>query len=326
MKQARNQRVAHSWQKKKKKRIFSGFKLRSGKVHISRRFLLITLAAGVLLWAIYASIFSGYMRIDEVVVSGNENISSDELQGAVKSVLAAPVFGFLPGDSYLFIDKGEIETVLLGKFAEMDDVQVELGFPKKLKLNVKEKKPALLWCRNECYFVNDAGTVFMSANEAELVQQKKHFIKIIEEAQIIEETAAERQAMEKEAGEPSQESLNGEGQAAEDGGTQASSVLPAISVGEKVADEGFIKFALDINNLVSHSPKVKVMYFKTKGYKTRELIGFTDKNTRLYFDATASAEKQAKNLDYLLNDAIAEEKADTLQYIYLKNEDRVFYK
>ena len=103
-------------------------------------------------------------------------------------------------------------------------------------------------------------------------------------------------------------------------------VLPAISLNEQIADASFIGFALEINRLVNHNAKMKIQYFKTKGYLTRELIGFTDKNTKLYFDTTKSAERQAKNLNYFLDEAIDKEKIDGLQYIYLKNEDRVFYK
>jgi hypothetical protein len=107
---------------------------------------------------------------------------------------------------------------------------------------------------------------------------------------------------------------------------EGSSVLPAITLNEQVSDASFVSFAVEISSLIGHNSKVKIKYFKTKGYRTRELIGFTDKNTKLYFDTTKSAEKQAKNLDYLLGEAIDKEKIDTLQYIYLKNEDRVFYK
>ena len=169
--------------------------------------------------------------------------------------------------------------------------------------------------------------------------KQKNFIKIIEEAQIAEETQEERQSILDETGDEVAVDKKTSGEENADMGSENSGVddieaelknslyvLPAISLNEQIADESFISFSLEINRLVSHNAKMKIKYFKTKGYLTRELIGFTDKNTKLYFDTTKSAERQAKNLSYFLDEAIDKEKIDGLQYVYLKNEDRVFYK
>jgi len=108
--------------------------------------------------------------------------------------------------------------------------------------------------------------------------------------------------------------------------TNAPSDLPDITVNNQVSDQSFIEFVLDINSRLSGDNRLKIKYYKTKGTNTRELIAFTDKNTKLYFDATKSAEEQMDNLNRFLDESIAKDKIDGLKYIYLKTEDRVFYK
>ena len=342
MKQLKNKRAARSWQKKKKRAKFS-LKLNfhrdksknKRRKAISKRAVVLLAGVLLLLAFLYVVIFSAALRIKTVRTIGNENIAAGKLEDVARNEMAGKTYGFIPRDNYLFVDKKKIKSKLAENFSEIENVEVGLKFPNEIILNVKEKNMALIWCRNQCYFVNDKGAAFLLADEGELIREQKHFIKIMEEAQIAEETAAERTAMQKEVGEnatakqkDAKEGENGNASAGGAGGVaqEGASVLSAIALNEQVADEGFIRFAVELSGLVSQNSKLKIKYFKTKGYQSRELIGFTDKNTKLYFDTTKSAAKQAKNLDYLLNEAIDESKIDTLQYIYLKNEDRVFYK
>lgn len=344
MKQLKNKNTVKSWQKKKKKQKFS-LKLdfrRDKNMSKSKKRKPINkraVASGVGVLAVFAlfyfALYADNLRIKTISVSGNENVVVDKVEASVRSEMAAKKFGFIPGDNCLFVNGEKIKTKLMESFSEIETIDVKVNFPNELVLNVKEKNTALIWCRNQCYFVNDQGVAFLPADEGELVKEQKNFIKIIEETQIAEETEAQRQAMQKEVGEavasPAKNATenakdNSMVQDIEAAAQEVSSVLPAITLNEQVSDASFVGFAVEISNLVSRNSKVKIKYFKTKGYRTRELIGFTDKNTRLYFDTTKSAQKQAKNLDYLLNEAIDKEKVDTLQYVYLKNEDRVFYK
>lgn len=343
MKRIKNKRAARMWRKEKKRKLRIPFKrdYRIGKAKkrkpISRRAVFVSCALLALSAIVYAALFSEAVRIRKITVTGVENIAAGDLESLVRNEMAGKKYDIVPGDNYFFQDEEKLETKIKGMFTEIDSVNVGIRFPDEIVLEVREKNTALIWCRDMCYFVNDAGTAFLLADEGELIKEQKQFIKIIEEADIAEESEEERQEILEEAeGEAAAgEEAEAEPAAQEEGTSvedieaelqEGASVLPAISVNEKVADESFIGFAVEMGDLVSHNSKIKLKYFKTKGYKTRELIGFTDQNMRLYFDTTKSAEKQAKNLDYLLNDAIEKEEIDTLRYIYLKNEDRVFYK
>ncbi|MDD3006840.1 MAG: FtsQ-type POTRA domain-containing protein [Candidatus Pacebacteria bacterium] len=344
MKQLKNKNTVRSWQKKKKKKKISlKLDLRRSKntsknkkrKPINKRAVASFIGGLAVIALFYFALYADNLRIKTIGVSGNENVAVNKMESIVRDEISAKKFGFIPGDNCLLVDREEIKNKLMENFSEIESIDVNVNFPNEIILKVQEKNTALIWCRDQCYFVNDQGVAFLLADEGELIKEQKHFIKIIEEAQIAEETETERQSMQKEVGEDAdnveKNMMEGEnyGSNVEDIETAVQkgfSVLPAITLNEKVSDVSFVSFAVEISGLVGRNQRLKIKYFKTKGYRTRELIGFTDKNTKLYFDTTKSAEKQAKNLDYLLNEAIDKEKIDTLQYIYLKNEDRVFYK
>jgi len=283
-------------------------------------------------------LLSGALRINKITIIGTENIAAGKLEELVKGEMAIKKYGFLPGDSFLFQDKEALKKKIKENFTEVESANISLVFPDEIILDIKEKNTALIWCRDACYFVNEKGVAFFIADEGRMIKEQKRFVKIIEEADIAEETEEERKAIMEEAGGGEAESADAkedgiknaeDGSGAEDieaENSEESPVLPPITLNEKVADENFIGFAVKVGELLENNTKIKLKYFKTKGYRTREIIGFTSQNTRLYFDTTKSAEKQVKNMNYLLKEVIGEEKIDTLQYIYLKNEDRVFYK
>ncbi len=341
MKRIKSKRAARLWKKEKKRKLRISFKRNRSigaakkRKPISRRAVLVSCVFLMISVIIYAALFSQAVRIKKITVTGAENIIVGDLESLARNEMAGKKYDLIPGDNYFFQDADSLETKIEEAFAEIEGVNVSMRFPDEIVLELREKNTALIWCRNMCYFVNDKGVAFLLADEGGLIKEQKHFIKIIEEADIAEESEEERQEILEEAEggdgnstevEPAAKGADMSVADIEAELQEGMSVLPAIIVNEKVADESFIRFAMEIGDLVGRNSKIRLKYFKTKGYKTRELIGFTDQNTRLYFDTTKSAEKQAKNLDYLLSNAIEKENIDALRYIYLKNEDRVFYK
>jgi cell division septal protein FtsQ len=382
MKNLRNKKISRSWQKKKRRGLSAGFrfdrkkkiKLLAGLVFIifslwqnkkkgkgyylkpskrtsNKKILLIAAAVLFLLLTAYFLLSSDYFAVKNIKISGNQSITQDEILKIVQSDFSKKIYGRIPGNNFFVLGTKGIDAKLKTAFLEIDSVDTHKKFPNGLTINIKEKNPALIWCRQSCYFVNDQGVAFLPANENDMTDQKRQFIKITEQTVIPEETDEEKNMINNSeknnqattAGTISVSSTtNKEGVSAnpgDSGNAQTNSAdaqavsavnisadLPDITINSQVSDEEFIKFTLDINNKMSYNSKLKVKYYKTKGTKTRELIAFTDKNTKLYFDTTKSAEKQVNNLNNILDNSVEKDKIDSLQYVYLKNEDRVFYK
>ncbi len=341
MKRIRNRKLAKTWQKKRK-RSFS-----FGSLHISflkkapkKKILFSVFAIAIICSLIYLFLFSKTFEIKAIATKGNSSLSNEEIEGATKEILSEKSYNYILKNNFFILNNEEIKSRLSEKFTEIDSIEVKKILPDKIEIDIKEKNPALIWCRNECYFVNEEGIAFAPANEEELINSDKHFIKIIEEVKIAEETEEEEQTIteadnagviqeknSEDANKSSDSSIaTNDKESAPLSESTSNAILSPIAFNEAVSDKNFIAFAIDINNKISHNTKLKIKYYKTRGTKTRELIAFTDQNTKLYFDTTKSAEKQAKNLGYLLDQGLKDKQVDNIQYIYLKNEDRVFYK
>lgn len=331
MRHSNKTRTPRKWQKKKRGRF--SIKINSSAKEKGGRILCLLAIILALASFSYVLFFSDYFKIKEVKVSGVQSISSSEIESAVKNALAESTHNYMHPDNYFSLDDGRINQILSENFREIETIKITKEFPNILNIEVKEKNPALIWCRQNCYLVNEKGVAFLPADEKDASSEQRRFIKIIEEEKIAEETEEEKLLIsntehiktDRKDNESKADFAEMETSAAILKENVAS--IPAvIALNEGVSDESFIQFANDIDSLIKANTQLKIMHYKTKGYKTRELIAFTDTNTKLYFNTLGSAKKQSDNLSYFLAESIEKEKVDALQYVYLKNEDRIFYK
>lgn len=107
---------------------------------------------------------------------------------------------------------------------------------------------------------------------------------------------------------------------------ETSVIFEPIKINEAVSDSDFINFAINADREIKNNTTLNIKYYKTKGTKTRELIAYTDKNTRIYFNTNDEASAQADYLKNFLLKGVDEKKIDSLKYIYLKSGNKIFYK
>ncbi len=281
----------------------------------------------LLFWAvIYFIFFSPLFLIKSIAIKGNENIPMEDIKNITKEEISKPIFGFIPGNNFFFNRERKIESALLKKFSEIKDIEIKKEFPNDIKIEIVQKDPAIIWCRlNSCYYLDSKGVSFLVAENNIKMEDSKRLIKIIEQREIEEET---KEKIETEIKD--RELIKDEEVKKEKGKTEetekSEEVIAEIKLNEKVADEDFINFVLEIDKEIKNSALLKIKYYKTKGVKKQELIAYTDKNVRLYFDTTSDAVRQAKDLNDFLLKGIEKEKIDALRYIYLKAEGKVYYK
>ena len=103
-------------------------------------------------------------------------------------------------------------------------------------------------------------------------------------------------------------------------------VFEPIKINDGVSDSDFINFAVRIDKEIKNKTALNINYYKTKGTGSRELIAYTDKNTRIYFNTTDDADLQVNYLKDFLSKGIDRKKIDALEYIYLKSGNKIFYK
>ncbi len=306
------------------------------------RILKIIIIAGAVFFIIYFLFFSQLFLIKEIKVNGNRSINSENIENITMLEISSAIFGFIPGNNFFF-DKNEmVKLALTEEFSEIKSIEVKRIFPNALEIKIVEKKPTIIWCRlDDCYYIDNGGVVFARADNNLKMDADKRIIKIIEEKIIKEEELMEEKEPEEKIIKKEEEmgnlSLDG-GELEEDSGDSNDNgienieekkeeiVLSPIEINEKVSDGDFIDFALNIDREIKRTTMLKIKFYKTKGTRTRELIAYTDKNIRLYFNAMENADLQVKYLKDFLLKGIGKDEIDNLEYIYLESGNRIFYK
>lgn len=308
------------WQKNSRTFATSRFKKKSknsnGKIAITIFLLLFSIGI------FYVLAFSNFFKIKNIEISGAKKLDQETVRNFVAEEIKRSDRYYLPSENFFILDREEIDKKILEQFPQIKTVTTHKKFPSGLTVQIEEKESALIWCRKKCFFVNPQGFAFMEANEEELVKANQSFIKIVEEEGATDEID-EKSHIAKNTKEITTTNDGGMVMGERQEPLQS---LVEIEINDRVSDDNFIKSAIDINEKMSYNSRLKVKFYKTGGTKTRELIAFTDKNTRIYFDTTRDLDTQIKNLGYFLSNELEQSQIDTLQYIYLKNQDRIFYK
>ncbi len=280
-------------------------------------------------FATYLAIFSDYLLISTIDIRGNKNISTEEILKVVNDEINQKYYNIVPKNNYFLLNTKSIKTVLPNKFPEINSVIVRRIFAKELVIEISEKNPEIIWCRMEsCFYIDNNAVAFSAAKDDFKTEEKP--IKIIEQKEI-EEEAGEAKAVELIETEQKIETKDANDKKAvnanQDGETKkVENVLAPINLLDKVSDEEFISFVIDLNWKIKKSAGLNIIFYKTKGAKTREIIAYTDKNIRLYFDTTESLDLQVNYLKEFLSGGIEKEKINSLKYIYLKSGNKIFYK
>lgn len=278
--------------------------------------------------ASYILFWSDYFKVKNIQIKNTENIDIDTLTNFIQEQVNQQQHPLQIKNNLFLTNTTTIQQNIQQNFPYIETVKITKKTPQTLVVSATKKQSILIWCRDKCFLVNPQGIAFMTASEEELNKQGQPFMKIIEEA-VIKEEVQEKSIKNEEPKNTETPQQTTAVVATTDNDTTEKTLLPFLQINDKVADNNFIQLAIDINKKISYNSKLKVVYYKTKGTHTKELIAFTDKNTRIYFDMNKNLDTQIHNLERLTSDpkhGLQQTQIDALQYIYLKNEDRIYYK
>lgn len=286
--------------------------------------------AAFVFFLIYLAFFSRLFLIENVAINGNNNIQSDDIKNVISNEIFKPVFGFIPGNNFfLNLNRGEnIKTVLLNKFPEIETIKIEKKSSNSITINIVEKHPELIWCRaSDCYYIDDNGMALTPTNKVQKTNEKNRFIKIIEEAggisDNIENIGIDNAILSNKIEKTENAQKPDYGQKND---AKPKKTLDRIKSGDVVSDKDFVGFAAEIDKEIKKNTALEIKYYKTNGTKTRELVAYTENNIKIFFDATSGAKLQAEYLRDFINKSIGEKNISKIEYIYLRADNKIFYK
>jgi cell division septal protein FtsQ len=100
-------------------------------------------------------------RVQKISIKGNIVLKEEEIKLKVLDSINGKYFHIFPEDNILIIPKKKIAENLLSGFPRLKKVSLAIDMPDILFLEIKERKPAALFCQGEnCAFLDEDGFVF----------------------------------------------------------------------------------------------------------------------------------------------------------------------
>src|SRR5680860_1052460 len=334
------QKQKYDFRKKKRKFSFADYK----KISLA---ILVSLI-------LYFLFFSSFFQIKIIKTKGIRSIEGNIIEDFVNAEISKHTTLLLLKNNYFLVNEKDLEKRLLLEFSEIESIKIKKILPETLGVEIIEKTPLITWCRlDQCYYLDSNGFAFTEEEANLKTSNNETFIKITEqleiEEEVIENKKNEQEDIDKEKKYFQDEEGKWEIKKDEDGREyyenttdsgettkiyleleaiepEEKAILTQITLNEKVSDKDFINFALNLSLEMQQIKDFKIIFFKTKGTKTRQLIAYTDKNIRIYFNTLDSAKLQVEYLKEFLSKAMRENQINSLEYVYLESGNKIFYK
>jgi len=274
--------------KKRKSRFFL-------KLIKSRSFWLALVGAGMLAGLAYLFFVSHVFEVQELDVSGNEEVKEGAIlqaaEGSIEKRVGVGPFTIFITKSIFLVGPSQLEDVLMRLSPHIGRVEVSKKLPGTIKLEIEERQPFAEICilSGECYKADKKGIVFEKS--ADVKKQAEADVEVfqVERADlVIRVRESTRYELGKEAVQPLY-------------------LLGVKQVREKIKNNSRI----EAGELLLEEDK---------------LVVSTLRGLKLYFDLDKDIDDQLFNLDLVLREKITDEKLEELEYIDLRFGNRIYYK
>jgi hypothetical protein len=109
------------------------------------------------------------MAIKKIVVVGNINVTSEEIQRIGNDILDAKYFGLFSKRNAFLYPKNKIVRILTETYPRISAVDVDSESFEILNIKIKEREAISIWCAAvQCYLVDDTGYIFAEYHEDQI--------------------------------------------------------------------------------------------------------------------------------------------------------------
>ncbi len=132
-----------------------------------RKFLFVFFLLVLFFSSSFASLFFfDSFKIKEIKVEGNSSVSTEDVLGEIKNIMAQKIWGIIPADRIFTIRREKIKLEILDQFKKFSRAEVLGGFSRVFSMRVEERRPAAILCvfeGKDCFFLDETGFVFENA-------------------------------------------------------------------------------------------------------------------------------------------------------------------
>ncbi len=249
---------------------------------------------------LYLAIWSPVFKIKKWSVEGVNFTATAQAREMVGQLLQTKIWGVIPSDSLAIFSSQKTIHRILTYFSEAESVQISKDILKGVKIIIKGRQPAAIWCRSaaialsanqatttvditlppsdECFFADSAGLLFREAPAISGTALPTFF-----------------------------------GPAGQD-----------FNLGEKVVASSTIQFASQLKKQLREI-EVDSLGFRADAADSQDLEVFIDGGWVIYFNMDRPLQTQIKILRALFSGDL-KDKRESLKYIDLRVAGKVYYK
>ena len=108
----------------------------------------------------YFLFFSEFFQIKEIDVSGNQKITSEDIQNEIFSLVSKKIINF-PSKSIFLANFRSMSSEVLKKFPQLATITFKRDFPNRITVEAEERRPVAVFCPDlNCYSIDKEGIAF----------------------------------------------------------------------------------------------------------------------------------------------------------------------
>jgi len=307
----------------------------SAKLKWQTRVLILFLAF-VCIYFIYIILFSNYFKINQIIVEGNEEISTQEIVEKCEQMLNTRSLLFFKNNNYFLFATGKVEERLAQDYL-FNYLRVEKKYFSTLFIKLEERPYKLLYTADNHNFLVDEQGVLIS--RVDLPEENEIIIKEVPQEIIINQEDIDKQNNRIVRDHPLYQDTNSTSTVFVWSDTEQGlivkeesiispiekEVYPDIpNIGDKFFSENIIENILYLDYNYKEKFGYQRKYYEYQFDRPNFLILVTD-NFRIYFKINEDLESQISNLyRYLIEEG--NKKLDDIEYIDLRQKDQIIIK
>lgn len=137
---------------------------------LKKVYLIVSL--GTLACLVYFLFFTGWFKINKIVLIDNVEVSQTEIDQAVAKFKERKLLWVLPADNIFLLNKNDLNDHLLAEIPRLEQVEIEKKLTDVIKIKVKERQLLLVWVAgNQLHYVDQYGSVCCRAALDEVVER-----------------------------------------------------------------------------------------------------------------------------------------------------------
>ena len=301
----------------------------------------------ILIYVTYFLFFSNYFKINQIIIEGNEEIPSLELEEKCNDLLSRGRFLFAKNDNYFLFDIEELKE-RLSKDYLFEELKIEKKYFSTIFINLKEKPHKLFYIIDDnSYLIDENGMVISRLDYQEIIPEEsedrrdkgKIMVKEIPKQLVVNQEDIDEQEEKIVKDHELYESTNStstvfiwenssEGMIVK----EVDAIEPKIEdvypdspeIGSKLFPSDIVRKILYLDVNYNHKFGDNRNYYEFEYDKGDFLIMLTKEDFRIYFKLNEAIDSQLSNLyRYLIEE---DNSMENIEYIDLRQNDQIIIK